>query len=747
MAEPPTSSDPGSEPQEMRAVTLLRLSGLADNVSRTGRLVLPGVTAPLNLVDLKEFELFLPGEKKVIIRDANGTIVSETPFEGRFFSGRIDADTASRATLLIAPTGVYGIARSASAKWSLQPIDNATHDNESILQEVKVTTALPGQPFIHPQAFAPAGNLSLPAGNASVQADPLPPGPGGYGFCSWEFERCSFSGTRHVAFGKDPSYTYQMSVVDGIDCTREAFGGTDPAPGVTKACFIRDPSPQGPSGYTYCAHETERCSFTGTKDLAYGADGQWRWKTGVANGIDCTSAAFGGDPISGTVKACFTKDTAPPPPPDEGPTGFTWCAAENTRCAFTGSKEVAYGANGQFTNKFAANGIDCNNAEFGDPIPGTVKACYTKDITQNPTGPTGFAFCVWENSRCDFSGTRDVAYGANGLFDYRNGISGGINCNNVEFQDPAFGTQKACFTKVIDAGSGGPDGFAYCSNENSDCTGGLRDVAFGTNGKFVYLYSVTGAIPCSWQVFDDPAPTLLKKCYSRPTTLLPCEDVSRSARCILFLKPYADRAYTQYTTHWEERTAIAIADGRDMWRDETRLEIYTYSIESAGRDFAQVEGGCGSYDGVPIGDGGLKAFSEWVRSIAAPVGAEAFTLFEAANNPASGLGVGGCGHKAALRSWGSVWAVDPTTIVVAKDFHRCDIVTPCDSYDPTDTDHLALSLHHELSHNAGEKGHPPDGSACNYNLMAEGPLFACQWLWRTDSTQAAVRGYAYPRVR
>ena len=65
------------------------------------------------------------------------------------------------------------------------------------------------------------------------------------------------------------------------------------------------------------------------------------------------------------MKACYI-----------GPEGYAFCAAENGNCSFSGTQNVAYGANGKFVFKALANGIACNNATFGDPIVGTVKACY-----------------------------------------------------------------------------------------------------------------------------------------------------------------------------------------------------------------------------------------------------------------------------------------------------------------------------------------------------------------------------------
>lgn len=59
-----------------------------------------------------------------------------------------------------------------------------------------------------------------------------------------------------------------------------------------------------------------------------------------------------------------------------GPAGYTLCASENQTCSFTGTRSVAYGANGSFNYKTATGSIGCNNATFGDPISGVAKSCY-----------------------------------------------------------------------------------------------------------------------------------------------------------------------------------------------------------------------------------------------------------------------------------------------------------------------------------------------------------------------------------
>lgn len=67
--------------------------------------------------------------------------------------------------------------------------------------------------------------------------------------------------------------------------------------------------PNGPAvifytPYTHCANEGERCSFSGKRDVAYGANSRFSYKYGIANGVDCNNSIFG-DPVYGVRKACY----------------------------------------------------------------------------------------------------------------------------------------------------------------------------------------------------------------------------------------------------------------------------------------------------------------------------------------------------------------------------------------------------------------------------------------------------------
>ncbi len=59
------------------------------------------------------------------------------------------------------------------------------------------------------------------------------------------------------------------------------------------------------------------------------------------------------------------------------PAGYTKCADDSGQCNFTGYADVIFGAVNSFSAvKIFQASTACNSAIFGDPIPGTAKACY-----------------------------------------------------------------------------------------------------------------------------------------------------------------------------------------------------------------------------------------------------------------------------------------------------------------------------------------------------------------------------------
>jgi hypothetical protein len=133
-----------------------------------------------------------------------------------------------------------------------------------------------------------------------------------------------------------------------------------------------------------CAVENGTCSFSGTRQVRYGANGTYAYKSATGS-ISCSNAVFG-DPVYGVAKSCSYADTTTSTTTTTAPTTTTtttapttqtWtrCATENGTCSFSGTHQVRYGANNIFSYKSATGAIACSNGEFGDPVYGVQKYC------------------------------------------------------------------------------------------------------------------------------------------------------------------------------------------------------------------------------------------------------------------------------------------------------------------------------------------------------------------------------------
>jgi hypothetical protein len=197
--------------------------------------------------------------------------------------------------------------------------------------------------------------------------------------------------------------------------------------------------------------------------------------------------------------------------PDGVPAGFTRCAGESERCAFSGTRTAVYGsgtAAASYRYRVATGGIDCGIVAFGgDPTVGVLKSCYVAP----DGGPRGYTSCATEGGPCVFTGPTTVAYGAVGTFTYQLVSNGSTACTNNAFgTDPIDGVAKACYL----APSGGPAGSTACATEGGSCTPGVaRTVVYGARGAF-YARWETDPVTCtSAALGGDPIPGVVKACY------------------------------------------------------------------------------------------------------------------------------------------------------------------------------------------------------------------------------------------
>jgi hypothetical protein len=214
------------------------------------------------------------------------------------------------------------------------------------------------------------------AWSVTAGADPSPPPTSDWTFCAREGDTCTFTGTQQVRYGGDGLYAYK-TLSGGTACTNAVFG--DPAPGIPKQCDTGTTSTSTGS-WSLCANEGGTCAFTGTQQVRYGGNGLYAYKT-LTGGTPCTNSVFG-DPAPGFPKQCHTSSSVT--------TSWSLCAIEGGTCAFTGTQQVRFGANGLYAYKTLTGGTPCTNSVFGDPAPGLPKQCHTSTSSTTPPAlPTG----------------------------------------------------------------------------------------------------------------------------------------------------------------------------------------------------------------------------------------------------------------------------------------------------------------------------------------------------------------------
>ncbi len=118
--------------------------------------------------------------------------------------------------------------------------------------------------------------------------------------CAQESAVCAVPGQRRVRYGANGKYFFK-TVTNQVTCNNATFG--DPIYGIAKTCaFDATVASTAVPTWGYCAAENGACAVTGTRQVRYGADGRYAYKT-VTGSVKCDNATFG-DPYFGRVKTC-----------------------------------------------------------------------------------------------------------------------------------------------------------------------------------------------------------------------------------------------------------------------------------------------------------------------------------------------------------------------------------------------------------------------------------------------------------
>jgi hypothetical protein len=103
-----------------------------------------------------------------------------------------------------------------------------------------------------------------------------------------------------------------------------------------------------------------------------------------------------------------------------------------------------------------------------------------------------WVFCANEHERCNFTGTREVRYGANGTFTAPRQFTDGVNCNNTVFGDPVFGVTKHCETGAVQP----PPPSRFPASYFSGPLGANNVLPATTGGALISVWAgYTGCVP------------------------------------------------------------------------------------------------------------------------------------------------------------------------------------------------------------------------------------------------------------
>ena len=160
--------------------------------------------------------------------------------------------------------------------------------------------------------------------------------PNDWTFCAPEGGVCAFTGTNEVRYGANGAFVYQ-TLTDGTACNNDGVRRPDlrdrqglrdqEHASVDRVDVLR----AGERRVRLHRHE-RRCATGPTARMS---------TRRLTDGTACTNDVFG-DPIYGTGETVRAYGIPP------APTEWTFCAPEGGVCAFTGTAEVRYGANGAY---------------------------------------------------------------------------------------------------------------------------------------------------------------------------------------------------------------------------------------------------------------------------------------------------------------------------------------------------------------------------------------------------------------
>ena len=211
-----------------------------------------------------------------------------------------------------------------------------------------------------------------------------------------------------------------------------------------------------------CAAENETCTFTGIRQVRYGANDSFNYGT-YDSSVQCRNSIFG-DPARKTEKFCYYRNSEDPIPTFVNPgTQLSELGDSITlQVVITNDAELSlsYSATNlpdgltidAATAIISGNAMTVGNyslnviATYAGIVQDTVE--FTWVISDGAVSNDDWIYCANENAFCGFSGDAEVRYGGNNTY-YTGTFTDGIACNNSVFGDPTPKMAKTCEYRLI----------------------------------------------------------------------------------------------------------------------------------------------------------------------------------------------------------------------------------------------------------------------------------------------------------
>jgi len=216
----------------------------------------------------------------------------------------------------------------------------------------------------------------------------------------------------------------------------------------------------------------------------------------AASGDGCGGSLSGNTYTTGAVySACTVTIYFALSPCYSGPSGYTKCSDEDGTCSFSGGASVAFGCSGSYNYQDQSNSVSCSNAQFGDPLPGYLKACFYKsECIGTPWGTVGDGY-----SNTAYS-SPTVPFGSSCSSQTRT-CSGGSMDGSYGYTSCTVDAPADCSLPWGGSITHGDSRTAYasynadtCSSETRSCYNGSLSGSYGASSCTVnaYTYNFNG---------------------------------------------------------------------------------------------------------------------------------------------------------------------------------------------------------------------------------------------------------------